>query len=85
MNLSLAFFNMIPLFPLDGSHILEGLLPYRLAVKYKGIERYSPFILLGLIILGNYAGYFDFKHNTWPTHSLLSQVIYGFATLSEDR
>ena len=56
MNLSLAFFNMIPLFPLDGSHILEGLLPYRLAVKYKGIERYSPFVLLGLIILGNYAG-----------------------------
>jgi len=56
INLSLAFFNMIPLFPLDGSHILEGLLPYRMAVKYKEIERYSPFILLGLIIMGNYAG-----------------------------
>ena len=56
MNLSLAFFNMIPLFPLDGSHILEGLLPYRMAVKYKEIERYGPFILLGLIILGSYAG-----------------------------
>ncbi|MEK6559487.1 MAG: site-2 protease family protein, partial [Planctomycetota bacterium] len=40
----------------DGSHILEGLLPYRMAVKYKEIERYSPFILLGLIIMGNYAG-----------------------------
>lgn len=56
INLSLAFFNMIPLFPLDGSHILEGLLPYRMAQKYKEIERYSPFILIGLIILGNYAG-----------------------------
>ncbi|KAA0244456.1 MAG: site-2 protease family protein [Candidatus Brocadia sp. AMX2] len=56
INLSLAFFNMIPLFPLDGSHILEGLLPYPMAQKYKEIERYSPFILLGLIILGNYAG-----------------------------
>ena len=56
INLSLAFFNMIPLFPLDCSHILEGLLPYRMAVKYKEIERYSPFILLGLIIMGNYAG-----------------------------
>lgn len=56
INLSLAFFNMIPLFPLDGSHIMEGLLPYHMARKYKEIERYSPFILLGLIILGNYAG-----------------------------
>ncbi|MFN3531000.1 MAG: site-2 protease family protein [Candidatus Brocadia sp.] len=56
INLSLAFFNMIPLFPLDGSHILKGLLPYSMAQKYKEIERYSPFILLGLIIMGNYAG-----------------------------
>ncbi len=56
VNLSLAFFNMIPLYPLDGSHILEGLLPYPMALKYKGIERYSPFILLGLILMGNYAG-----------------------------
>lgn len=56
VNLSLAFFNMIPLFPLDGSHILEGLLPYAMAQKYKEIERYSPFILLGIIIMGNYAG-----------------------------
>ncbi|MDR4508562.1 MAG: site-2 protease family protein [Candidatus Brocadiaceae bacterium] len=56
VNLSLAFFNMIPLFPLDGSHILEGLLPYPMARKYKEIERYGPFILLGLIIMGRYSG-----------------------------
>ncbi|MEK7699222.1 MAG: site-2 protease family protein [Planctomycetota bacterium] len=54
INLSLAFFNMIPLYPLDGSHILEGLLPYPMAMKYKEIERYSPFILLGLILMGNF-------------------------------
>lgn len=54
VNLSLAFFNMIPLYPLDGSHIMEGLLPYPMAMKYKGIERSSPFILLGLILMGNF-------------------------------
>jgi len=56
VNLSLAFFNMIPIFPLDGSHILEGLLPRHISVKYKEIERYGPFILLGLIIMGNFSG-----------------------------
>ncbi|MBU6390621.1 MAG: site-2 protease family protein [Planctomycetota bacterium] len=57
MNLSLAFFNMIPLFPLDGSHILEGLLPHSIAMKYKEVERYCPFILLGLIVMGNFTGF----------------------------
>ncbi len=57
MNLSLAFFNMIPLFPLDGSHILEGLLPHSMAMKYKEVERYCPFILLGLIVMGNFTGF----------------------------
>ncbi|HHT9104591.1 MAG TPA: site-2 protease family protein [Candidatus Wujingus californicus] len=56
VNLSLAFFNLIPLYPLDGSHILEGLLPYSMASKYRGIERYSPFILIGVIVVGNYTG-----------------------------
>ncbi|MBM4053879.1 MAG: site-2 protease family protein [Planctomycetes bacterium] len=56
VNLSLALFNMIPIFPLDGSHILEGLLPYHLAVRYKELERYGPFILLGLIVMGNFSG-----------------------------
>ena len=56
VNLSLAFFNLIPLYPLDGSHVLEGLLPSSMALKYRGIERYGPFILIGVIVVGNYTG-----------------------------
>ena len=56
VNLSLAFFNLIPLYPLDGSHILEGLLPSSMVLKYRRIERYSPFILIGVIVVGNYTG-----------------------------
>lgn len=33
LNVVLALFNLIPLYPLDGSHILVGLLPYRQAHK----------------------------------------------------
>lgn len=51
LNLSLAIFNLIPLPPLDGSRILTCLLPHRLAARYSQIERYSRYILLGLIAL----------------------------------
>ncbi len=52
INLSLCFFNLLPLYPLDGSHILRGLLPRNLIPEYERISGYSPFILLGLIALG---------------------------------
>ncbi len=50
INLSLAFFNMIPLYPLDGSHILKNLMPARFEAKILEIQRFSPYILLFLII-----------------------------------
>ncbi|MHC4357940.1 MAG: site-2 protease family protein [Planctomycetota bacterium] len=52
INLSLCFFNLLPLYPLDGSHILRGLLPRSLVPEFDHISSYSPFILLGLVALG---------------------------------
>ena len=51
VNLFFAFFNLIPLHPLDGSHILESLLPPEYALRYREMARYSPFILLGIIFI----------------------------------
>lgn len=50
INISLAFFNLIPLYPLDGSHILKNLLPPRYEAKLFEFQRFSPYILLFLII-----------------------------------
>ncbi len=55
MNLGLGLFNLIPIPPLDGSHILENLLPPAAAMKYDRIKRYGPFILIGVIMLDNFA------------------------------
>ncbi len=55
MNLGLGLFNLIPIPPLDGSHILENLLPPTAAMKYDRIKRYGPFILIGVIMLDNFA------------------------------
>ena len=48
-NINFAIFNMLPIPPLDGSHILRNLLPYELARSYEQLERYS-FIFLIIII-----------------------------------
>lgn len=49
-NINFAIFNMIPLPPLDGSHILKHFLPARYAYRYAQIERYSFFILIVFVM-----------------------------------
>jgi len=50
INIILAMFNLIPIPPLDGSHVLAYLLPYPLSVKYQQFARYGIVIILFLII-----------------------------------
>jgi Zn-dependent protease len=52
INLLLAFFNLIPIPPLDGSKIVQGFLSYEAQHKYLSIERYGMFIILFLFMVG---------------------------------
>ena len=51
INLVLAIFNFIPIPPLDGSRILEGLIPYKYHNELAKFEYYGPRVLMGLILL----------------------------------
>jgi Zn-dependent protease len=50
INISLAIFNLLPIPPFDGGHIVEGLLPRRAAAHYARLQRYGFPILFVLIV-----------------------------------
>jgi Zn-dependent protease len=73
INLILAFFNLIPLPPLDGSHVLYHLLPPRLGLRYRGLGRYGIGILMLLIFIFPEA----IQFLLWPVDALVD-VAYRF-------
>jgi Zn-dependent protease len=51
INLILAFFNLIPIPPLDGSHVVAHLLPRGIADGYREIGRYGLLVVMAMIFL----------------------------------
>jgi Zn-dependent protease len=52
INIFLAIFNLIPIPPLDGSGIIEGILKGEALYNYQKIKPYGFLILIGIIYLG---------------------------------
>ena len=53
LNMVLALFNLIPLPPLDGSHVFKYLLPQRLAILYQRLAGVGFLLLFALLYFGN--------------------------------
>jgi Zn-dependent protease len=51
LNLVLCFFNLIPVPPLDGSHLLYHALPPRAGLWYRGLQRFGYLPLFILLFL----------------------------------
>ena len=56
VNISLAIFNLFPIYPLDGYQIVYTLLPSRQAVQFARSGPYGPLIILAIVFLLPFLG-----------------------------
>ncbi len=60
INIFLALFNLLPIPPFDGSHIVEGLLPRAAAKAYASVRRYGfTLVIVMLLVLPKVIPGFD--------------------------
>ncbi|MDE2124973.1 MAG: site-2 protease family protein [Armatimonadetes bacterium] len=53
LNIALMLFNLLPIFPLDGSKVVAGLMPDRMSMAWTAFgQRYGALCLIGLFLLG---------------------------------
>lgn len=59
INCYLAFFNLIPIPPFDGSRILNSILPNKYYYMLMRYERYFYLLIVGIIVLENRIGFIN--------------------------
>jgi Zn-dependent protease len=78
VNTGLAFFNLIPIPPLDGSHVLKHMLPPAAGMKFRQLYVFGIFpIMLVVWLLPSVVNAF-----MWPARTLMSAamgLVGGFA------
>lgn len=52
INLSLAVFNLLPIYPLDGSHVFESLFMRYIPKFFVFLRQYGQYILIALLVSG---------------------------------
>lgn len=82
INIFLAFFNLLPIPPFDGSHIVEGLLPPSWARAYEKLRPIGMLLLVGVIALSWFFPDLGVIENiVWPPVAWLRGLFIGLAEM----
>ena len=55
LNVALAVFNMLPIYPLDGSSVLKGMVPESVAERLTSVDKFGAILILGVFLLDQFA------------------------------
>ena len=85
VNVSLALFNLIPLPPLDGFHVVQGILgtfrtrwAYEWGSRLDKLAPFGPVLLLGLLSLGWFSGFSPIGWILGPPRDAMLGLLLGF-------
>lgn len=83
VNVFLGVFNLIPLPPFDGGHVVQGLLPRAAAIQYSKLARFGfPLLLFLLFVLPMISPQADIVRRViGPIATAVADFFLGFAQL----
>lgn len=73
VNISLAIFNLVPIYPLDGFHVVAGLLNEERRLEWLSLRRYGIFVLLLFLL--------PISNGNPPLFILIEPIIRLFVSL----
>ncbi|HID32397.1 MAG TPA: site-2 protease family protein [bacterium (Candidatus Stahlbacteria)] len=77
LNIAFGLFNLIPIPPLDGSHILESYLPFSYRLSYRRIAPYGMMILIIAIFFDRLTGIGILWGWIGPVINIFSTILVG--------